>query len=94
MDNICTSQINSSRITLFVLRAICYMALFSVKLVSSIAASNVTVKNFAGENAVSGSTNGVGTMARFSAPSRNVLSPDDTLLYVLDFQNYKLRKKY
>jgi hypothetical protein len=83
---------NSSKNALFVLWIICCLALILVTPVTSIAASDVTVTNFAGQTSFSGSTNGIGTTAKFSAPSRNVLSPDESLLYVLDFQNYKIRK--
>jgi hypothetical protein len=83
---------NNSKSTMFVLWTIFFLVFILVRPVSSIAASDVTVTNFAGQNAVSGSANSIGTTATFSTPTRIVLSPDETLLYVLDFNNFKIRK--
>jgi hypothetical protein len=83
---------NNSKSAMFVLWTIFFLVFIFVRPVSSIAASDVTVTKFAGQNAATGSDNGIGSMAKFSAPSRNVLSPDETLLYVLDIGNYKIRK--
>jgi TolB-like protein/sugar lactone lactonase YvrE len=50
-----------------------------------------TMKDFAGERGTSGSTNGLGTTARFSNPADVALGPDNAL-YVADCDNHAIRK--
>jgi len=51
---------------------------------------DVTVTTFAGSSGVSGSTDGIGTDARFYSPAR--ITTDGNNLYVTDFKNRTIRK--